>query len=157
MRIIIAIFICMPYCVISDPPGCWRSKIVVIKREYKDRIDKQKAAVNAMKDISGYLNSEISEDMVPKFQNYGYSYYSTFTTFAVVGVEAKSFDIRAKLEFSYVSSGNYVEYVRISFDENGISAIVRDKTATLPSPCKESEYLNSLIFPLNAEPSCANK
>uniref|UniRef100_A0A0K0DKD8 Cystatin domain-containing protein n=1 Tax=Angiostrongylus cantonensis TaxID=6313 RepID=A0A0K0DKD8_ANGCA len=67
MRVIIVIM-CMLYCVIDISMGgaCWRSKFVVVKREYKDGVDKQKAVMNAMKDIAGYLNSEISETVAPK-------------------------------------------------------------------------------------------
>uniref|UniRef100_A0A0K0D4D4 Secreted protein n=1 Tax=Angiostrongylus cantonensis TaxID=6313 RepID=A0A0K0D4D4_ANGCA len=68
MKIIVALPICVLYCVVSIGSGetCFRSEILRKRLEYRNGGDAHTLFVNAIKDFASYLRVEIDNNIIPK-------------------------------------------------------------------------------------------
>ncbi|VDM63943.1 unnamed protein product [Angiostrongylus costaricensis] len=151
MKIIAAFLICVLYCVLGIGSGetCFRSEILRKRLEYKNGGEVHTLFVNAIKDFASYLRVEIDSNIIPRPDNDRVTQlHTTIAYFAFIAEAEQLYSLHGQVEF-YDDKGTHWKTIsaKISVGEKAISQISIDDDAAIWGECKQSAYLNSLIFP----------
>ncbi|KAJ1367274.1 hypothetical protein KIN20_028152 [Parelaphostrongylus tenuis] len=154
MKIAITLLVCMIHfnTIVSENDECWRTKIVKIRRDYKNGENPHVAWAEAMNDIKArFVEQDKIKVITTTDVALGYDdVYKTITLFTLVSKPVGNYTGYARTRFFDKRDVEVLQVsVTIAFDKDG----QMDKTAfgfvnfTDINSCEEGGALNGVIFP----------